>query len=373
MLTARENARSAVGVPAAGPGPARVSRSAVFKETAMTPIESEANDYLEWMEIHNYARLTIECRGRYLAYFITFARESAVDEAKEVTLELLLSYQHALFVHRKRDGQPLSFGTQAQRLIPVAQFFSWLRREHRIFTNPAADLLMPRPDRRLPEATLSATEMAALLGAPDVSVPLGLRDRAVLEVFYSCGLRRGELISLWLRDIDFDRGTVFVRRGKGAKDRYVPIGERALFWVRLYVEIVRRGFVTDRFPDHLFLSSSGTPLCPDWLCRRVRGYLAAASIDKRGSCHLLRHTVATLMLEGGADIRYVAEMLGHSRLETTQRYTRVSIDRLRTVHASCHPAAGLSVAMASELCTALPGARSAMAIRKTPPAVPTGA
>ena len=81
--------------------------------------------------------------------------------------------------------------------------------------------------------------MAALLGAPDVSVPLGLRDRAVLEVFYSCGLRRGELISLWLRDIDFDRGTVFVRRGKGAKDRYVPIGERALFWVRLYVEIVR--------------------------------------------------------------------------------------------------------------------------------------
>ena len=226
----------------------------------MTPIESEANDYLEWMEIHNYARLTIECRGRYLAYFITFARESAVDEAKDVTLGLLLSYQHALFVHRKRDGQPLSFGTQAQRLIPVAQFFSWLRREHRIFTNPAADLLMPRPDRRLPEATLSATEMAALLGAPDVSAPLGLRDRAVLEVFYSCGLRRGELISLWLRDIDFDRGTVFVRRGKGAKDRYVPIGERARFWVRLYVEIVRRGFVTDRFPDHLFLLVRDSPV-----------------------------------------------------------------------------------------------------------------
>lgn len=265
-------------------------------------------------------------------------------------------------------GQPLSFATQVQRLIPVAQFFSWLRREHRIVTNPAADLLMPRPDRRLPEATLSATEMAGLLSAPDVSLPLGLRDRAVLEVFYSCGLRRGELISLWLRDVDFDRGTVFVRRGKGAKDRYVPIGERALFWIRLYVEIVRPGFVTARFPDHLFLSSSGTPLCPDWLCRRVRGYLAASGIDKRGSCHLLRHTVATLMLEGGADIRYVAEMLGHSRLETTQRYTRVSIERLRTVHATCHPAAGLSVAMASELCTALPGARSAMAIRRTPPA-----
>ena len=196
--------------------------------------------------------------------------------------------------------------------------------------------------------------MAAVLSAPVVSKPLGLRDRAVLEVFYSCGLRRNELIELACRDVDYARGTVFVRCGKGAKDRYVPIGERALFWLRLYNELVRPHFVTDRFPNHLFLSSVGTPLCPDWLSRSVRRYIALAGIEKRGSCHLLRHTVATLMLEGGADIRYVAEMLGHTRLETTQRYTRVSIDRLRTVHASAHPAAGLGVAMATELCAVLP-------------------
>lgn len=312
------------------------SLSAVVKEAVMTPIEADATEYLGWMEIHNYALKTIECRRRYLAYFFAFLAPLGIDEAKEVALEQLLAYQHALFAHRKRDGEPLSFGTQAQRLVPVAQFFSWCRREHRIEANPAADLL-PRPDRRLPEATLSASEMAALLAAPDVSKPLGLRDRAVLEVFYSCGLRRGELISVWLRDVDFDRGTIFVRLGKGAKDRYVPVGERALFWVRLYAEIVRPGFVTGRFPEHLFLSSAGSPLCPDWLCRQVRKYLARAGVDKRGSCHLLRHSVATLMLEGGADIRYVAETLGHARLETTQRYTRVSIDRLRAVHASCHP------------------------------------
>jgi len=98
----------------------------------------------------------------------------------------------------------------------------------------------------------------------------------------------------------------------------------------------------------------GSPLCPDWLCRRIKGYLASAGIEKRGSCHLLRHSVATLMLEGGADIRYVAEMLGHARLETTQRYTRVSIDRLRVVHASSHPAAGLDVALAKEICQLVP-------------------
>jgi integrase/recombinase XerD len=320
----------------------------------MTPIKTDINEYLLWMQIHNYARTTIEGRRRYLGYLNCFLAERGIETSEAVTLEDLLAYQYSLFSHRKRDGVPLTVATQAQRLVPVAHFFSWLRRSGLIKVNPAADMTMPRPDRRLPEATLSAVEMAAVLSAPVISKPLGLRDRAVLEVFYSCGLRRNELIQLTCRDVDYSRGTVFVRCGKGAKDRYVPIGERALFWLRLYGELVRPHFVTERFPNHLFLSSAGTPLCPDWVSRSVRHYIARAGIQKRGSCHLLRHTVATLMLEGGADIRYVAEMLGHTRLETTQRYTRVSIDRLRTIHASAHPAAGLGVAMATELCAVLP-------------------
>ena len=180
----------------------------------MGSIETDVREYLKWMEIHNYAKTTIKCRSRYLGYFVDFAGAHGVERSEHVTLELLVSCQQSLFAHRKRDGAPLSFGTQAQRLVPVTHMFSWLRRQHRIEMNPAADMLMPRPDRRLPEATLSAQEMAILLRAPDVSKPLGLRDRAVLEVFYSCGLRRAELISLWLRDVDFERGTVFVRRGK---------------------------------------------------------------------------------------------------------------------------------------------------------------
>ena len=316
----------------------------------MTPIEVDIKDYLAWMEVHNYADTTVRDRRRLLASFLAFATAQGVDEAKKVSIELLRGYQEALYAHRKADGRPLAVATQVQRLIPVSELLAWLRREHRIVENPAVELLLPRPERRLPEATLSAEEMALLMGAPDVTRPLGLRDRAVLEVFYSCALRRSELIDLDLGDLDFARGTVFVRCGKGAKDRYVPIGERALFWVRLYGQIVRPSFVIERFPERLFLSSAGTPLCPDWLSRRVRSYLANVRVDKRGSCHLLRHSVATLLLEGGADIRYVAEMLGHARLETTQRYTRVSIDRLRVVHARTHPASGFNVAMASEIC-----------------------
>ncbi len=326
----------------------------------MTPIEVDVADYIMWIRVHNYAATTIDARGRYLAYFVEFCGHCGVADADAVTFELVQRYQQELFAHRKRDGQPLSFSTQVQRLVAVAQLFSWLRRAGRVRANPTADMMMPRPDRRLPESTLSASEMALLLAGPDVSRPLGLRDRAVLEVFYSCALRRAELIDLALGDIDFGRGTVFVRCGKGAKDRYVPIGERALFWMRLYVGLARPRLVGQSHPYHVFLSSAGTPLCPDWLSRKIREYLAQAGIRKRGSCHLLRHTVATLMLEGGADIRYVAEMLGHVRLETTQRYTRVSIDRLRTVHAATHPAAGLSVAMASELCTVLPATGAAL-------------
>jgi integrase/recombinase XerD len=326
----------------------------------MDAFDSATNDYLTWMGVHNYAATTIENRRRYLGHFAEFARNAGLAQPAEVTYELVVDYQANLYTYRKVNGAPLSVATQVQRLVPVTQFFTWMRREHRITLNPTADLLMPRPDRQLPEATLSSSEMGRLLSIPDVTTPLGLRNRAVLEVFYSSALRRSELIALRVGDIDIARGTLFVHRGKGAKDRYVPIGERALFWVQIYLGLVRPLFISGQDSDLLFLSSVGTPICADWLCRRVRSYLRQAGINKRGSCHLLRHSVATLMLEGGADIRYVAEMLGHARLETTQRYTRVSIERLRTVHARCHPASGLDVAMASELCSMLPEGASGL-------------
>jgi integrase/recombinase XerD len=323
----------------------------------MATFETEIESYLEWMRVHNYASTTIENRKRYLGYFATFAQALGAREPKEVTRQLVAAYQRKLHSYRKANGCPLSVATQVQRLVPVSQFFTWLRQDHGIEQDPTRDLLMPRPNRQLPEATLSALEMARLMSVPDVTRPLGLRDRAVLEVFYSSALRRSEVIALRVPDLDFERGTLFIRRGKGAKDRFVPIGERALFWIRLYLGIVRPQFCVNTPSDVLFVSSVGTPMCADWLCRKVHAYLSRAGIHKRGSCHLLRHSVATLMLEGGADIRYVAEMLGHARLETTQRYTRVSIDRLRSVHARCHPAAGLDVAMATELCSILPAGR----------------
>ncbi len=253
----------------------------------MTSLEIETAEYILWLQVHNYAQTTVACRVRYLNYFNRFCARAGIGDPRAVTFELLQDYQEELFKYRKRNGRSLTVGTQAQRLVPVVHFFTWLRRSGRLPINPASDLLMPKPDRRLPEATLSSGEMNQLLATPNISRPLGLRDRAILETFYSCGLRRAELIELTVRDIDFARGTVFIRSGKGAKDRYVPIGERALFWLRLYLNLARPTLTANTDPDSdwVFLTSIGTPLCADWLSRRIRRYLHNAGIDKRGSCH----------------------------------------------------------------------------------------
>ncbi len=216
-------------------------------------------------------------------------------------------------------------------------FFAWLATQGWVPVDPAVGLVLPKAEHRLPEVTLSAEETEAVLAGPDVTTALGLRDRAILEILYPTAIRRAELIGLKIWDIDHARGTVFVRQGKGAKNHHVPIGSRALLWVARYSDLVRPKLVVNE-TDVLFLSASGGPLCADWLSRTAKAYIAAGAPEKRGSCHLFRHTAATLMLEGGADIRYVSEMLGHAKLETTALYTRVSIAKLRAVHPATHPA-----------------------------------
>ena len=167
---------------------------------------------------------------------------------------------------------------------------------------------------------------------------MGLRDRAILEIFYSTGMRRSELMGLGLFDLDRERGTVMIRQGKGKKDRMIPIGERAITWIDRYQTRVRPELVIERGNTTLFLTQAGEAFTPDRLTQLVRGYVKAADIGKTGSCHLLRHTMATLMLENGADIRYIQAMLGHAELSTTQIYTQVSIRKLKEIHSATHPA-----------------------------------
>jgi integrase/recombinase XerD len=298
--------------------------------------------FLEALEVAKHSAATLRARRYQIRNFIAWASERDLNRPSEITRAHVELYQRHLFHHRKRDGRPLAASSQLAALIGVRGFFHWLTRRNLILFNPAAALELPRPGRRLPRSVLSITEAEAVFAAVDLDHPLGVRDRAILEVLYSTGIRRTELTRVTLTDIDPVRGTLAVHHGKGGKERIVPIGERALLWVRKYLGELRPELAAAGPPSSiLFLNMKGRPLAPNALATRVERMLKRAGFIDRGCCHLFRHTCATLMLEGGADIRFIQALLGHAELDTTEVYTRVSIAKLKAIHTATHPAAEL--------------------------------
>jgi integrase/recombinase XerD len=294
--------------------------------------------FYEWCKIQQYTKATLHTWVAVLRQFTQWSLDRGVDQPRLVTYPMLTKYQRHLYYYRKANGEPLSTYSQNSKIAPVKSFFRWLTREHYILFNPASELQLPRRQRSLPRAILSVTEIANLLSQTDINDPYGIRDRAIMEVLYSTGIRRMEVVNLKLHDVDFSLGTVFIYQGKGQKDRVVPIGDRALAWVKKYQDNVRPELMIGEDDYTLFLNQYGEKMSMDALSRRVRVYMKAADIDKPGSCHLFRHSMATHMLENGADIRYIQELLGHAKLDTTQIYTQVSIKKLKAIHEATHPA-----------------------------------
>ena len=298
--------------------------------------------YLSWLAVRNYSPATIKQRVFYLSLFVRWADGRGIGRPTEVTKPVLESYQrHMYHLRVKHSGKPLSFRSQHSRLVPVRSWFKWMTRQNVILSNPASELVLPKLERRLP-AVMTEAEVERVLAEADTAEPLGVRDRTMMEVLYSTGVRRMEVIGLSVWDIDAEAGTMMVRQGKGRRDRMVPIGERALMWVARYLDSVRPSLMVPPDEGALFIGRMGGRLSKDYLTWLVRKYVVASGINKRGSCHLFRHTVATAMLEHGADIRFIQQMLGHMELTTTQLYTQVSIKKLKEVHTATHPAAKLS-------------------------------
>lgn len=250
---------------------------------------------------------------------------------------ILQAYQVWLWRYTRPNGRRLGWKTQRDKLGTLKDWFRWMTRQNVILSNPASELDLPRAEKRLPTQALSPSEMDKLLSVPDVSDPLGVRDRTMLEVFYTTGMRRAELCNLELSDLNTERRTLTVRQGKGKKDRVVPVGGRAVQWLERYLNEVRPRLCQDTRTQALFLTGYGEAFNPDVLSRRVSAWIKKVT-GRTASCHLLRHTCATHMLDGGADIRYIQQLLGHEKLDTTAIYTEVSIKRLQEVHARCHPA-----------------------------------
>jgi integrase/recombinase XerD len=310
----------------------------------------DAEGLLAWVRRHlvamgaaGYSADTIRHREDGLWPFVAWCDGRELGRPREVTRDHVEGYQRWVFGYRQPSGKALSFRSQYQRLVHVKQYFRFLVRSRVLTVSPAAEIEMPKREKRLPRTVLSVAEVEALLGAADLATAAGVRDRALGELLYATGLRRRELARLLVHDLDDERRTVRVREGKGKKERLVPTGERALAWVNKYLVEVRDGWACggERDEGRLFLTTRGTPMDGAAVTYVVQRLFAKSGLAKTGGPHVLRHTMATLMLENGADLLVIQSILGHERMETTEVYTHVAMGRLVEVHGRTHPVARL--------------------------------
>lgn len=276
--------------------------------------------------------------GVWLDYLVRFMGERVEGEITEVSGETLHQFQLRLYNQPGKRGAVLSLTTQKHVLVIVRQFFRWLVRQGQILADPSSGLVLPRQKKLLPRVVMTQREVERVLMQPNVDTPLGLRDRAMMELLYATGLRSAEIRSLKMYDVDREEGEVRVREGKGGKDRVVPLGEVAGVYVGEYLSEARPGLVhVDGDEGYLFVSRNGKRLDGSALIRVVKECATMAGIKKHVTPHTFRHTCATHLLKGRADIRHIQVLLGHNSLDTTQIYTRVEVGDLKRELKRCHP------------------------------------
>jgi integrase/recombinase XerD len=327
-----------------------------MNESQQQRLKIMAGRFSEWLEAINYSPKTRVNYTRDVRVFLDWLSEnSSASSIAEVTPAHLQQYQIALYnferpppdggvliatcgIKSEIEPRRLSVGSQANRLAAVRKFFSWLLSEQQIAYNPASTLQLPKQPHRLPRGVLTKSEARRLMEATPVVKPCDVRDRALLETLYATGIRRAELIALNIYDADLQAATLRIEHGKGNTTRVVPLTQTAIAALKLYLAEARGVFAHEGGQVRLFVSTrSGGPLDDDDIVRIVRKAAIRAGIKKHVTPHTLRHTCATHLLKGRADIRQIQKLLGHRRLSSTEVYTRVELSDLAEVIARCHP------------------------------------
>jgi integrase/recombinase XerD len=274
---------------------------------------------------------TLESYGRDLRQYSQYLEQDDPSGLDSVSRATIVNY----LLHLQTQGKATA--TIARRLAALKAFYQFLVRENRILADPTANLESPKLEKRLPKV-LSVKEVERLLTHPDRVAPSGIRDAAMLELLYATGIRVSELVSLNVPDVNLEMGYIKCS-GKGSKERIVPLGSLAISSCRDYVNSARSRLVRDREERALFVNHHGHRLTRQGFWKIVKRYAEDARIEKAITPHTLRHSFATHLLENGADLRSVQEMLGHADISTTQIYTHVTKGRLKEVYARAHPRA----------------------------------
>ncbi len=275
------------------------------------------------------SKKTIEAYSRDISRYRDFLAENKAAVFSEEDTPLILKY----LIHLRKSG--LAARSRARHLIAIRGLYRFLFQEKNLRSDPARLIDLPKTSFKLPDV-LTRQEIELLMRAPDTAKPLGVRDAAMLEVLYAAGLRVSELVNLTLRDINLEAGFVRVL-GKGSKERIVPIGMPAKQKIDHYLGTVRSSRLKDKSSPYLFVARAGRPMTRQGFWKLLRRYAQQAGLSKKISPHSLRHSFASHMLEGGADLRAVQVMLGHVDISTTQIYTHVTRDHLKQLHRKFHP------------------------------------
>jgi site-specific recombinase XerD len=333
MLSANDNNHLAKSPPSGFGGQAASGGT----DEKINNLDLFVNRWRQYQEIINRAPGTILTRGNSLKHLVTFLIQQGVSDIYDVRKEHLSSYQKELFYQLNKKGRQNQPGTLNNQIKAMKSFFSFLKIEGYLSYDPSRDIQYSKEPRALPKVILTEKEIKKLLKAPDIHNPFGYRDRAMLELLYSSGLRLSELLNLKPVDVDYEQGLVRVNKGKGGKDRIVPIGKIASKYVENYIKLIRIDLQRKKNNEYLFLSLQGRQLCGrqlEWLIDR---YTYKAKLNKNVTPHTFRHTCATHLLQRKANIRCVQEILGHASLDTTQKYTQITITDLKEAHQSSHP------------------------------------
>jgi len=300
---------------------ARIERGRV-RAPALNPALLDAFADALWLE-DGLSKNTLASYRRDLEQFAVFLKKVPLEKAREEDLFGFLA---------SRRGRASS---AARMLSSLKRFYGWCLRERKIKLDPTLKLDPPKRVPRFPK-NLSEADVEALLAAPDTSAPLGMRDRAMLEVLYASGLRVSELVGLKVFEVNLEAGVLRVL-GKGSKERLVPLGEEAVEWVRRYIKDFRMTLLKKKSSDHLFVTSRGAGMTRQAFWQNIKRYGARAVPGKPLSPHVLRHAFATHLINHGADLRVVQMLLGHADISTTQIYTHVARERMKLLHAKHHP------------------------------------
>jgi integrase/recombinase XerD len=293
--------------------------------------------YLNQLLAEGRSRHTVRDSKSGLKELLAFLDSLGVSEVSRLDHDTLMRYREEIAWRLTSKGTPLTVRSQLELIGHMHTFSRFLVAQGWLLSDPSAKIPRPKKPRRLPRSIMEPNDVACILRQPDMTRVRGYRDRVMLELLYSTAIRREELAKLRLEDIDVDAGYVFVHEGKGRKDRVVPLGKSVCELVQSYLTAIRPEWIGADRDKHLFLNRWGKGMDPNTVWHVVHKYARAAGIDKPVSPHSFRHACATHMLRNGAPIRQLQEMLGHASLETTQLYTRVTINDLRAMHRKFHP------------------------------------